>query len=210
MNLETWYLYIMTVLILMSTPGPSQLLILSNSLSSGFSRSLFTAAGDLTANLIQMTIATMGAAYLIKSNENLITTIQWLGICYLVIAGILSIKKARAATLSRADAEKNRSNFSLYAQGFLVSAVNPKAVVFFAALFPQFIDPSVSVVPQFSTMSLTYLVMDGLFLSCYALLATLISNWIASHSGAVMKYSPGAILILVAIGLAFKSPHLDY
>lgn len=77
MNFETWVLYVVTVLVLMSTPGPSQLLILSNSLSSGFSRSLLTAAGDLTANLIQMTVATLGAAYLIRANEELIVTVQW-------------------------------------------------------------------------------------------------------------------------------------
>lgn len=128
-----------------------------------------------------------------------------MGVGYLVIAGIISLKKAGAVHSNGADWEEGRSNFSLYTQGFLVSAVNPKAVVFFAALFPQFIDPSIPVASQFITMSLTYLVMDGLFLSSYAFLATLVSTWIVSHNGVVMRFSPGIILILVAIGLALKS-----
>lgn len=91
MTMETWSLFVGTVLLLMSTPGPSQLLILSNTLSSGFPRSTMTAAGDLTANLIQMLVATAGLAYLIKNNEGLIITIKWVGVVYLLCLGTMAL-----------------------------------------------------------------------------------------------------------------------
>lgn len=205
MSLESWMLYAGTVLVLMSIPGPSQLLILSNSLSSGPLRSMLTAAGDLTANFLQMSLATAGVAYLIASNAGVVVIVKWLGVGYLVVAGIISLRNARAARQIQARTRNVRSAGSLYFQGFLVSAVNPKAVIFFAALFPQFIDLDDPVVAQFFILSITYLVMDGLFLVFYALLASLISNWLVSHDGVIMRFSPGIILVLVALGLSLKS-----
>ncbi len=204
MDLETWYLYVSTVLILMSTPGPSQLLILSNSLSSGFPRSAFTAAGDLTANLIQMVVATAGLAYLIQSNENLITTIKWVGVVYLLYMGFISFIHQKPPNIHSEEVKGIRSSSSLYFQGFIVSALNPKAVIFFAALFPQFIDSSRPVVTQFSILSATYLMLDGMFLLTYALLACRLSKWLKSDSPLIRR-GPGLLLIAVAVGLAMKT-----
>lgn len=69
MVVDIWSVYIGTILILMSTLGPSQLLMLSNSISSGFQRSMFTAAGDLTANFIQMVVASIGLVGIISSSR---------------------------------------------------------------------------------------------------------------------------------------------
>lgn len=204
MDFETWYLYVGTVLILMSTPGPSQLLILSNSLSSGVLRSAFTAAGDLTANLIQMIAATAGLAYLIRSNENLITTIKYVGVVYLLYMGLTAFFKQKPPSIQLEGVRDVRSGSSLYFQGFIVSALNPKAVIFFAALFPQFIDSSRPAVPQFFTLSATYLVLDGLFLMTYAILACRLSNWLTNDS-ALLRRGPGLLLIAVAVGLAMKT-----
>lgn len=188
----------------MSTPGPSQLLILSNSLSSGFPRSAFTAAGDLTANLIQMVVATAGLAYLIQSNENLITTIKWVGVVYLLYMGFISFIHQKPPNIHSEEVKGIRSSSSLYFQGFIVSALNPKAVIFFAALFPQFIDSSRPVVTQFSILSATYLMLDGMFLLTYALLACRLSKWLKSDSPLIRR-GPGLLLIAVAVGLAMKT-----
>ena len=88
MGLDLWLLYIGTVLILMSTPGPSQLLMLSNSISGGFHRSIFTAAGDLTANFIQMVIASVGLVSIISSSRGFFVGVKWAGVIYLVYLGL--------------------------------------------------------------------------------------------------------------------------
>lgn len=202
-SFDIWILYVGTVLVLMSTPGPSQLLILSNSLSSGFPRSAFTAAGDLSANLIQMIVAMTGLAALLEMNPQLLTVIKWTGVAYLLYSGFTSLFKDSGLSINT---EANpRSRKALYFQGFIVSAVNPKAVIFFAALFPQFIDSSDAVVPQFIVLSSTYLLMDGAFLLGYATLAIKLADWLKRNESPLFHRMPGALLIAVALGLALKT-----
>ncbi|TGG91749.1 LysE family translocator [Natronospirillum operosum] len=204
MNFETWTLFVGAVILLMSTPGPSHLLILSNSLSSGFRRSLMTAAGDLTANLIQMIVATAGLAFLIQTNEELITIIKWVGVTYLIIMGVMALLRPKPLRVQADSDAPLRSKSSLFLQGFIVSAVNPKAVIFFAALFPQFLTSSSPVLPQFAALSATYLILDGLFLTAYAFLASKLAQWLATDN-AILKRAPGALLIAVALALAVRT-----
>ncbi|GEN28614.1 hypothetical protein HVA01_22600 [Halovibrio variabilis] len=163
-----------------------------------------TAAGDLTANLIQMVVATAGLTYLVQSNEELVTIIKWVGVFYLLYMGTMSLVKAKPLHIQPGRQYERRSKSSLYWQGFVVSAVNPKAVIFFAALFPQFIDSSNSVVLQFAVLSATYLILDGLFLVAYALLASRLALWLTKNN-VMLRWAPGLLLIVVAIALAMRT-----
>ena len=95
MTLDTWTLYVATVLALMSTPGPSQLLMLSNSATHGFRRALFTAAGDLSANALQMLAAGLGLAAIIAASGAALTVIKWAGVVYLIWLGVRMILRAQ-------------------------------------------------------------------------------------------------------------------
>ncbi len=138
MQIEILTAYVLTVLALMSTPGPSHLLMLSNSAANGFRRSLATAAGDLTANMLQMLAAGLGLAALIIAVPKAFIVIKLAGVGYLLWLGFKMISKSFAPRQSQILAPRV-SLKSLWLQGFITSATNPKAVVFFAALFPQFI-----------------------------------------------------------------------
>ncbi len=94
MTIETWLTYVAAVLLLMSTPGPSQLLMMSNSMANGFRRSLATAAGDLTANSLQMLAAGVGLGAIVLASERAFLAIKWLGVAYLVWMGISKIRNA--------------------------------------------------------------------------------------------------------------------
>ncbi len=161
MTTELWLAYVTTALILMSTPGPSHLLMLSNSLGNGFNRSLATAAGDLSANIVQMTVASLGLVSLIHSSQEFFVVIKWVGVSYLIFMGVMKFRKRfdpSVAVLSRV-----RTLRSLYWQGFMTSAANPKAVIFFAALFPQFVNPAAQTGQQFVILGVTYLIIDACF-----------------------------------------------
>ncbi len=205
MTLEIWYLYVATVLALMSTPGPSQLLMLSNSGTHGFHRALSTAAGDLTANALQMLAAGLGLAALIAASGAALTLIKWAGVAYLIWLGLRMIRRAKPDDPTLGGARSTVSLRSLWMQGFLTSAANPKAVVFFAALFPQFISADAAFWPQFLILSATYIVMDGAFLSAYGAGA----SWIAAHfkgaSRVWIERAGGGFMIGAAILLGFKS-----
>jgi homoserine/homoserine lactone efflux protein len=202
MGMELWLAYVATVLILMSTPGPSHLLMLSNSLDSGFPRSLATAAGDLSANILQMSVASLGVASLIYASQEFFSAIKWAGVCYLVVMGILQFRKRFDSPA--AAPRPIRSLQSLYWQGFVTSAANPKAVIFFAALFPQFIDPVAAGARQFLMLGLTYLVIDASFLTTYGGFAGWLKTRLRQRLGQHMNQVSGALLVVAAMLLGLK------
>lgn len=205
MIFETWVLYVATVLALMSTPGPSQLLMLSNSGAHGFRRSLFTAAGDLTANLFQMLAAGLGLAAIIAASATALSVIKWAGVLYLVWLGARMILRAKPDDPGLGGARPKVSVGNLWMQGFLTSAANPKAVVFFAALFPQFLSENSAFWPQFLILSATYIVLDGMFLSAYGYSASRIAKRFKGKARVWIERIGGGFMIGAAILLGFKS-----
>ncbi|MBT8135393.1 MAG: LysE family translocator [Gammaproteobacteria bacterium] len=203
MTINLWLAYVATVLLLMSTPGPSHLLMLSNSIGGGFPRSLATAAGDLCANLLQMIVAAAGLAGVITGSRELFLVVKWAGVAYLVWLGVRMFFRPVAPTGS--DSARRPNLKTLYWQGFITSAANPKAVVFFAALFPQFLDPANPVLPQFAALSATYLVIDALFLLGYGRLAQWLSGWLQASAGRALHRGAGMLLVVAAILLGLRS-----
>ena len=202
MSLETWITYVATVLLLMSTPGPSQLLMLSNSAANGLKRGLFTAAGDLTANFLQMLAAGLGLAAIIAASGTALTVIKWLGVAYLVFLGLRTILKAESKAQRTATQTSARA---LWTQGFITSAANPKAVVFFAALFPLFIDGALPFWPQFAILSATYLIIDGLFLTAYGGSASWLAARLKGAARLWLDRAGGGFMIVAALLLGLKS-----
>ncbi|MEM9629054.1 MAG: LysE family translocator [Pseudomonadota bacterium] len=205
MTIETWMLYVATVLALMSTPGPSQLLMLSNSGAHGFRRSLATAAGDLSANALQMLAAGLGLAAVIAASGTALAVVKWAGVAYLLWLGIRMIRRANPNNSASGQARQVVSLRQLWLQGFVTSAANPKAVVFFAALFPQFLQADSPFWPQLLILSLTYIVIDGCFLSAYGAGASWISRRLRGSAKAWVERIGGAFMILAAVLLGLKS-----
>jgi len=204
MNIEIWLTYLGVVLVYMIAPGPSHILMLSNSLGNGFHRSIATAAGDLSANFLQMLAASLGLVTIVQSSQLVFTCIKWAGVLYLVYLGIKLIR-AGHFDLSKGS---QRTRQSLYWQGFITSAANPKAVIFFAALFPQFIILSEPLWPQFFALSLTYLIIDGLFLCFYGKFADAFANKYQSSLGQHFNKLSGFLFIGAAVMLSLKNMQL--
>ncbi|MEW2918191.1 LysE family translocator [Ruegeria sp. ANG10] len=202
MSFDIWITYVITVLLLMSTPGPSQLLMLSNSATNGLKRGVFTAAGDLTANLLQMLAAGLGLAAIIAASGTALAVIKWLGVAYLVFLGVKMIVKADRKTTQTAS---RASRKALWMQGFITSAANPKAVVFFAALFPLFIDGALPFWPQFAILSVTYLTIDGLFLTAYGGSASWLAARLKGSARLWLDRAGGGFMIVAALLLGLKS-----
>ncbi len=204
MSIETWLFYVTTIVVMMSTPGPSHLLMLSNSISSGFPRSAATAAGDLLANALQMLAAGLGLAAVLASAAFALTAIKWLGVLYLIAYGLTKIRAARQAG-SALESTAPASLKALFAQGFVTSAVNPKAVVFFAALFPQFIQPAQPLWPQLAVLGSTFIAIDGLFLLGYGVTAAWLAARLGPQAQQRLALAGGVLLVLAGIALAAKA-----
>ncbi len=165
-----WLSFIGTVLILTLTPGPSVLLATANSMKCGVRRTIGTILGDLSANVLQIILASAGLATIVMSSGSLFQAIKWLGVAYLIYMGIHKIT-AKSQVLLGDHKSKERGFWNLYGEGFLMSAANPKAIVFFAALFPLFINETDPFMPQVLILGATFLVLDGSSLLLYCLFA---------------------------------------
>lgn len=193
MTLEIYLAYLATVgVFFASPPGPSQLLMISNSMRFGARASVATVAGDLSANALQMTAAAFGLAAVVAVSGDLMTVVKWLGVGYLVFVGVRTFLAPPPSISSIGQAAISRAR--LFRQGFLTSSANPKAIIFFAALFPQFIDASQPILPQLMILGATYIVVDGTILMIYGAaseravkaLAANITGWLNRVAGAMM------------------------
>lgn len=204
MTFETWIAYVATVLILMSTPGPSHLLMLSSSLSNGFRRSIATAAGDLTANALQMLAAGAGLAALLAATRHGFTLVKWGGVVYLVWLGAHQIRRSFASGAAPTRAAESSAR-RLWTQGFVTSAANPKAVVFFAALFPQFLDGGGGFWLQMLVLGATYMLIDGAFLCAYGVSAGWLAARLRGPARQWLDRFAGGCLIGAALLLGLKT-----
>ena len=204
MTLEVWLLYLGTILLFMSTPGPSHILMISVSMSNGFKRSLATASGDLTANAIQILLAGFGLAAVLMTSRYGFTVIKWLGVTYLIWIGLKTIFASfRTATDARANPRASLK--ILWFRGFTTSAANPKAVVFFASLLPQFINPNEPLGMQILILGATYIVVDGMFLATYGLGSDWLTQRLRNKGKAIIDRISGAGLVAAAILLGLKT-----
>ncbi|EIO2936983.1 LysE family translocator [Vibrio parahaemolyticus] len=178
MQLDTWIYYTLAILVLTASPGPSSLLCLSKGVSSGFRLALTTALGSLSAITIILTLSFTGLGVVIASSEFVFNIIKWCGAAYLIWLGIQAFRSKQNDFAKSDSAQVSTSHVSAYTSGFIVGSSNPKAIIFFTALFPQFIDPTALLLTQYAIFAGTFVVFELSWLTFYALLGVKTSNWL--------------------------------
>ena len=166
MTLSTYLLYLAAVALLIASPGPTMLMCMTNSINHGPRRAMTSVAGSITAVVGVMLLSAMGVGALLAASEVAFTTVKVVGAAYLIWLGI---KTFRSNAVLQIDAAARPSNRSFYLQGFLVGASNPKAVLFFAAFFPQFLNPAAPIAPQFAILAATFVAFEFMVLTVCAL-----------------------------------------
>lgn len=162
---------------LILVPGPNVLVIVSTSAAHGRTRGLQTVAGTATAMSIQLIIAALGTAWLIRLLADGLYILKWTGVVYLVYLGLLHIKQAYRPQRTTVTLTASNS----FARGFLVSLTNPKTILFFAAFLPQFVASGDGYFQQICLLSVIFLLLATLFDSCYALLAARLQPKLDRH-----------------------------
>lgn len=201
LSLESYIAYLAVVGTFFATPpGPSQILMISHSLRYGLRPSFATVAGDLSANALQMTAVGFGFAALLAVG-GVLTIVKWLGVAYLVWMGVRTFRAA-PPDLSMSGPAVGRGR--LFRQGFITAAANPKAIFFFGALFPQFIDSAHAIGPQLLLLGVTYMAVDGLILVLFGATAERVFLRLRSRLARWMNRISGAFMILVALLLGLR------
>jgi len=203
MLVETYLLYLAAVAVFFATPpDTSQLLIISNSIRHGLRSSIWTIAGDLSANAIQMTAAAFGLAAIIATSATAFWWIKWLGVAYLAWIGLQLMLSTDTDTNQQGT--KSAAPARLFRQGLFTSMANPFAVVFFGALFPQFIDLTAPVLPQLLILGGTYIVVDGAILILWGWLGQRAANVLQNARAGLVTKICGGLMIAAAGLLASK------
>ncbi len=173
MEFHNWLIYLAAVGLIIFTPGPSAALCFTHGVSQGPSRTLATVVGGMVASSSLMFLSALGLGAAIVASNTLFMVIKFVGALYLVVLGI-SIWRSRPPQLPdqrQFKASPGPSSIStLFRQGFVVGIANPKDLLFFGALFPQFIETTAPLASQLSIFAVTWLVVDGLAMFSYAVL----------------------------------------
>ena len=186
------------------TPVTPRIVIISYSMNYGVNNCIWTAFGDVTANIIQATLVIFVLGSFISENPTFLNTFKWIGIIYLIYLAY-DIYKSRPKKINSEEISK-KSFFSFYKDGFLVAGTSPKAWMFFPFIFPQFIDFSGNYIVQFFIVISTYMLLDFLSLIGYAVLANKLILWIKANPRVINSIS-ACVLIIIAFIIAITQQY---
>jgi homoserine/homoserine lactone efflux protein len=201
MNPHLYLAYCFAVAILVLIPGPIVTLVVANSLSQGSRTGLATVAGASIGNAILLGCTAVGLVAFFALLSEIFQVVRWAGAMYLIWLGIRAWRVHGGQGMAFAPVAK-RPLRAVFAQGFLVAITNPKAIVFYIAFLPQFVDPHLPAAPQLVTMIGTMVVMALLSDGAYALLAGRARGWFtAPERRRLQSRISGTLLIGVGCGL---------
>ena len=163
----------------------------------GVKNCIWTALGDVTANLFQATLVIFVIGTFLSDNPNFLNFFKWVGVIYLMYLAYDVYKSSPKDVNSKIISTK--SVFSFYKDGFLVAGTSPKAWLFFPLIFPQFIDFNSNYIVQFFILITTYVVLDFISLIGYALLAQKLITWIKANPKTINTISASVLVIIALI-----------
>jgi len=199
MSIETWLAFVLASCVLLVIPGPTILAVVSYSISYGKRANIplvtAVALGDSTALLLSL--AGLGA--LMSTSAWVFNVVKIIGGLYLIYMGIKLLTAKPSPTQPKADTPIMESRWKLFANTWLVTALNPKGIVFFVAFLPQFINPSNAVTPQLWILSTTFVALAVFNASLYALFASN-AHKLLSSANAQRRFNIGGGALLTLAG----------
>ena len=189
-----FFIFLQIIIFLFITPGLPRVVIVSHTLNYGLNRSVWTAFGDISANICQGILVVFVIGSLLKDNPQALNLMKWAGILYIVY---LAYDTYTAKLNSIKSKSKNlKSRFSFYRDGFLVAGLSPKAIIFFGTIFSSFIDFSGNYLAQFIILMTTYVILDFATLMIYGFAAQKVSVWLKSNPKTLNTISACVLLII--------------
>lgn len=178
MSLNAWLLYVATVFFVSATPGPNMLLAMTHGIRYGVRHTLPTLAGLLLALGIIMCGSALGLGALLSTSELLFSVVKYAGAAYLVWLGIKTWRAPASPLQESAAAVVMDTPWQRFRTGFLVAMSNPKAFVFFTALFPQFMNAQADQSLQLAILAATFFVIESTWQMVYATGGAKLKSWL--------------------------------
>ena len=207
MDITTLLLFVAVGTAAVISPGPAILLAISNSIRYGISKVLLSSIGNISGLFLLSSAAIFGLGAILKTSHNLFFFVKIIGAGYLIYLGIRQWRSktnffADNTLLSGEQKIKFKTNKKFFLEGFLIAVTNPKAILFFTALFPQFIKTNLPLAPQFLIMTFTFMTMSFVCLMSYGLLASKAKRWFAKGSRTKwFNRTLGSVFVIIGAGV---------
>lgn len=203
MNFHNWLIYLLAATGLSLSPGPNGLLALTHGALHGRRKALCTVLGGALGFVAVIALSMFGIGALLKASVIWLTVMKWLGGAYLVWLGI-QVWRSPPIALDVTTMRPRASGWSLFRQGALSAMTNPKALLFFTAFLPQFIDPARSLWIQFAVMAGTFAVIETLTELTIASMAHRIGPWL-QRVGKRFNQACGGLFVAIGVTLTLRS-----
>ena len=194
-----YLIFLQIILFLFITPGLPRVVIVSHTLNYGFKKSVWTAVGDVSANIIQGILVVFLIGSFLSDNPEILYYLKWAGILYIVYLAY-DTYTAKISSINSGE-QSTKSILSFYKDGFMVAGLSPKAIIFFGTIFSSFINFESNVFSQFIILMITYVVLDFLTLMIYGMAAEKISIWLKSKPK-VLNTISACVLLIIALYVA--------
>ncbi len=202
MTIETWTLFCATEAVLSFIPGPAVLYVVSNSITHGSRAGIVASLSILAGNTVYFILSAMGLGALLLASRHVFMAIQWIGAAYLVYLG-LRMLFSRTPQAPESHSTRPARHAGVFWSGFLTQIANPKAIIFFAALLPQFIDPDESAARQIAILGASSVVVEFIVLGVYVASCKAAGKWLrAPRYSAWLVRAAGVLLIIAGARLA--------
>lgn len=203
MDFSTWLIFSGIALIAVVSPGPAVLLSVTNSLTHGFSKSLWSSLGNITGLFMVSGMAVLGLGAVLKTSTLLFSLLKLMGAVYLIYLGIRQWRSTDDVfSQETGPGRRNRTMGKSFIQGIFVALSNPKAILFFTALFPQFIALDRPVMTQFMILTATFMIYSFIALCIYAIGARTAREWFARGRRIIwFNRITGAFFITFGVGI---------
>lgn len=202
MQLETWFLFFLTSIGMALTPGPNGLLALTHGALHGRRMTVWTISGAILGFTLLMALCMFGVGALVKTSIWWFTALKLVGDAYLVWIGI-QVWRSPPIGVVTLDNVPPAEGWSLFRKGFLTATTNPKSVLFYTALLPQFIDPHRGMALQFAIIAITYAITEFAVEYGFAAAANSMSAWLA-RVGRRFNQLCGGVFVLVGLALPLR------
>jgi len=195
MDIHIWLSFIATSVILCISSGPTTLLAMGQSIKHGKQAIIPLVLGTAAGDILSMTLSFLGLGMVLSTSATLFTMMKWIGAIYLIYIGVKAFNSKYSPNV-----QEEAAAGSIFNKAFVVTALNPKGIIFFLAFFPLFIDLNTSVLPQMLILGASFVVIAGLTVTSYSLFASCIrtkSNSPTFHN--FMNKTSGSMLVLAGV-----------
>lgn len=199
MSLEHWLAFVAASAVLLVIPGPTILTVISYSVSHGRRANVPLVAAVALGDSTALVVSLLGLGALLATSAFWFTAVKWVGGLYLIHLGIKLLRAGIASAELAAPAAPG-SRWRLFANTYLVTALNPKGIVFFVAFLPQFIEPRAEVATQLWLLAATFVAMATVNASLYAVFASSARRLLASPR-AQRRFNVTGGLLLSSAGI---------